>query len=155
MPRAFGCILPTLLILVPSGGAAQSCDPPTATEAIARVDALNQQYIEAARTGDAAWFDAHMASDVLVILGSGRRQNKTEFLQRLRAAPRGYRSLTVRDATVRAFGTVAQVDADAPWTLTDGATGVSRYIDTYAWIDCRWRVISAQITLLPPPGGEP
>jgi len=26
---------------------------------------------------------------------------------------------------------------------------VSRYIDTYAWIACRWQVISAQITWLP------
>ena len=37
-----------------------------------------------------------------------------------------------------------------PGERTDGRTGVSRYIDTWAWLDCRWQVISAQITSLPP-----
>jgi uncharacterized membrane protein len=52
--------------------------------------------------------------------------------------------------TLRAFGQIVQVDADAPWELNDGRTGVSRYIDTWARLDGRWQVISAQITLLPP-----
>jgi hypothetical protein len=46
-----------------------------------------------------------------------------------------------------------QVDADAPWELEDGHRGVSRYIDTYVWLDGRWQVVSAQISLLPVPAG--
>jgi hypothetical protein len=112
---------------------------------------LNEQYIEAARTGDARWFSEQMAEDVVVILGSGRRLGKRDFLAMMEEAPRAFRSLTLRDVTVRVYGPIVQVDADAPWELDDGARGVSRYIDTWAWIDGRWRVISAQITLLPPP----
>lgn len=128
------------------------CDPPPPAEAAADLRALNKAYIDAAREGDAAWFARHMADDVVVVLGSGRRVGKAEFLEGVENDPRTFRTLTVRDVTVRVFGPTVQVDADAPWELEDGQRGVSRYIDTYAWIDCRWQVISAQITLLPAPG---
>jgi len=125
--------------------------PPGPAEAASAVRALNHEYIEAARTGDAAWFRGHMAEDVVVVLSSGRRLRKPEFVAMMRDEPKHYRSLTVRDVTLRVFGPTVQVDADALWELGDGSTGVSRYIDTYAWLDGRWQVISAQITLLPPP----
>jgi ketosteroid isomerase-like protein len=125
------------------------CEPPSAAEAAASVRALNEAYIDAARTHDAAWFDAHMSEDVIVILGGGQRFAKANFLTAVRSDRRAFRSLTVRDVTVRVFGTTVQVDADAPWVLEDGGEGASRYIDTYAWLDCRWQVVSAQITLLP------
>jgi hypothetical protein len=125
------------------------CDPPTSSEAATAVRALNEAYIDAARRHDAAWFDEHLSEDVVVILGSGRRLSKADFLAAVGSDDRAFRSLTVRDVTVRVFGTTVQVDADAPWVLEDGAEGVSRYIDTYAWLECRWQVVSAQITLLP------
>jgi hypothetical protein len=125
--------------------------PPKSADAIAAIRLLNQEYIDAARTSDTRWFSAHMADDVVVVLGSGRRLTKPEFLRMLAEEPKSYKSLTTRSVTVRAFGTTVQVDADAPWELSDGTTGVSRYIDTYAWIDGRWQVISAQITWLPKP----
>jgi ketosteroid isomerase-like protein len=125
--------------------------PPKSADAIAAIRLLNQEYIDAARTNDARWFSTHMADDVVVVLGSGRRLTKPEFLRMLAEEPKSYKSLTARSVTVRAFGATLQVDADAPWELSDGASGVSRYIDTYAWIDGRWQVISAQITWLPKP----
>ena len=127
----------------------RECDPPDRTRAAAEVGALNQAYIEAARTNDVAWFQRHMAEDVVVVLGSGRRVRKPEFFAMMQTQPKSFESLSVRDVTLRVFGATVQVDADAPWKLGDGSTGVSRYIDTYAWLDCRWQVISAQITLLP------
>lgn len=127
----------------------QSCEPPPAEAAAAAIHALNQQYIAASRTHDHEWFDRHMAPAAIIVLGDGTRIDKAEFLGRIRDAPPSYTSLTVENVTVRTFGAIAQVDADAPWQLEDGRTGVSRYIDTYAWLDCRWQVISAQITWLP------
>ena len=138
-----------ILLLTADMAQSQQCPAPTAAQATADIRTLNQQYIDAARTNDAAWFGRHMSPDVVVILGNGRRVRKDEFLALMRDEPKRYRSLAVRDATVRVFGTAAQVDADAPWELGDGSSGVSRYIDTYAWIDCRWQVVSAQITWLP------
>ncbi|MGH7719272.1 MAG: nuclear transport factor 2 family protein [Gemmatimonadaceae bacterium] len=126
----------------------QECKPPRPAEATAAIRVLNQQYIDAARTNDVTWFRDHMAEDVVIVLGSGRRVRKPAFLAMLTDEPKTFRSLTVRDVTLRVFGSTVQVDADAPWELGDGSTGVSRYIDTYAWLDCRWQVISAQITLL-------
>ncbi len=131
--------------------ASPECEPPDIPRAISAVRALNQAYIDAARSNDVTWFRRHLAEDVVVVLGSGRRVRKPEFLALMADEPKSFESLTVRDVTLRAFGATIQVDADAPWKLSDGATGVSRYIDTYAWLDCRWQVISAQITLLPRP----
>jgi ketosteroid isomerase-like protein len=111
--------------------------------------ALNEQYIAAVRAGDASWFRAHMADDVVVIQGSGRRLTKSGFLDLMEMEPRRYCALTVEGVTARVFGETVQVDADAPWELEDGQRGVSRYIDSYAWLDGRWQVISAQVTLLP------
>jgi hypothetical protein len=143
--------LALLLSLLAGDGlaGARDCEPPDRTTAAAAARALNDAYIAAARAHDVAWFERHMAADALIVLGTGARLGKAEFLARLRDDPRPYRSLTVRNVSVRVFGVVVQVDADAPWELTDGRAGVSRYIDTYAWLDCRWQVISAQVTPLP------
>lgn len=130
---------------------ARECPQPSPEAARAELLALNDQYIEAALTGDEPWLHRHMADDVVVVLGNGRRLERDEFLAMVRDEPSAFRSLSVRDVSVRVFGAAAQVDADAPWELQDGRTGVSRYIDTYAWLDCRWQVVSAQITLLPAP----
>lgn len=128
------------------------CNAPEPAEASVAIQTLNDQYIAASRTNDASWFRDHMAHDVLVILGSGRRMDKSAFLTMLVKEPKAFRSLTVRDVSVRVFGPTVQVDADAPWELADGHTGVSRYIDTYMWREGRWQVISAQVTWLPESG---
>lgn len=122
---------------------------PGPVEAVAAVRELNFQYLEAIRANDVEWFRAQLAEDVVVIQGSGRRLRKAGFLTVLKNEPKNYLTLRVRDAVFRVFGSIVQVDADAPWELDDDTTGVSRYIDTWAWIDDRWQVISAQVTLLP------
>lgn len=114
------------------------------------VRSLNEEYIDAVRRCDASWFHDHLSADVVVIQGNGRRVTKTEFLRAMEEQPRRFRSLTLRNVTLRVFGAVVQVDADAPWQLENEESGVSRYIDTYAWLDGRWQVISAQVTPLPP-----
>jgi ketosteroid isomerase-like protein len=113
------------------------------------VRALNEEYISAVRRSDASWFRDHLSEDVVVIQGNGRRMTKPEFLRAMEEQPRRFRTLSLRNVTVRVFGSVVQVDADAPWQLESHDTGVSRYLDTYAWLDGRWQVISAQVTLLP------
>ena len=125
---------------------------PGPLEAVTAVRELNFQYLEAIRANDVEWFRAHLAEDVVIIQGNGRRLRKAGFLTVLKNEPRNYLTLRVRDAVFRVFGSVVQVDADAPWELDDDTTGVSRYIDTWAWIDDRWQVISAQVTLLPNKG---
>jgi hypothetical protein len=127
----------------------QKGSPPSPERAGTEVRALNEEYIAAVRNGDTFWFRKHMCDDVVVILGTGRRLTKAEFLRVMVDEPRRFRLLTVCDVTVRVFGPTVQIDADAPWELEDGQRGVSRYIDTYAWLDGRWQVISAQVTLLP------
>jgi len=63
----------------------------------------------------------------------------------------GSKSLVARNVNVRVFGAAVQVDAEFHYERPDGTAGVSRYIDAYHWRDCRWQVISAQITAVPAP----
>ncbi len=136
--------------LFPRGRAAGPRDGESAadTQALATVRVLNQQYIAAARTNDADWFGRNVADDAVIVLGGGRRLRKTEFLALLRDEPKLYRSLAVEEVTLRAFGNVVQVDADASWELADGTMGVSRYMDTWVRLEGRWQVVSAQVTPL-------
>ena len=128
----------------------RGAQPASPSEAMEEVRILNHQYIAAVRANDRAWFGEHLADDALVVLGDGRRMHKAAFLRMLRDEPKRFEALAVRDVTLRAFGATVQVDADAPWELSDGSAGVSRYLDTWTWLDGRWQVISAQITPLPP-----
>jgi ketosteroid isomerase-like protein len=128
----------------------QKSSPPSPERARIDIGRLNEDYIAAVRRCDPSWFQEHMSEEVVVIQGNGRRVTKIEFVRTMKEQPRRFRALRLRNVTVRAFGTVAQVDADAPWQLETGEEGISRYIDTYAWLDGRWQVISAQVTSLPP-----
>jgi ketosteroid isomerase-like protein len=134
--------------LFPRGPAPGRRDADPDTQAIAAVRVLNQQYIAATRTNDADWFSRNLADDAVIVLDGGRRFRKPEFLALLQNAPRLYRSLTVQDVTLRAFGNMVQVDANAPWELPDGTSGVSRYIDTWVRLENRWHVVSVQVTPL-------
>jgi Domain of unknown function (DUF4440) len=127
----------------------RDAQPPGAQTATAAVRHLNEEYLAAARSNDGSWFTHHLAEDAVVILGDGRRLRKLDFLATLHDQPWPFRSLEACDVTLRVIGPIVQVDADAPWELEDGSTGVSRYIDTWAWLDGRWQVISAQVTWLP------
>lgn len=135
--------------LFPRAHGTRGGQPDWGAEAIETVRALNHEYLAAVRANDPTWFDRHLAEDAVVVLANGHRLRKPEFLASLTDAPRSFRSLGVRNVTLRWFGPTVQVDADAPWELTDGTAGVSRYIDTYVWLEGRWQVISAQITSLP------
>jgi hypothetical protein len=132
----------------------RNAEPVASAEPQDQVLELNRQYLAAARAGDDAWFGAHLAEDAVLVLGDGRRFHKPDYLRVLREEPRPFRSLAARDVTVRAFGSVIQVDAEVPWELTDGSRGVSRYIDTWIWRDGRWQVVSAQVTPVPGSSAE-
>lgn len=121
----------------------------TPAEPVDEIRELNQQYLTAVRAGDATWLRDRLADEAVVVLGDGRRLHKSDYLRLLSTEPTRFRSLAARDVTVRAFGPTIQVDADAPWELSDGSRGVSRYIDTWVWLDGRWQVVSAQITPVP------
>jgi Domain of unknown function (DUF4440) len=117
-------------------------------QAVATVRVLNQQSIAALRTNDAEWFARNLADDTVIVLGDGRRLRKPEFLTLLRNEPKLYRTLAAQDISLRAFGNMVQVDADAPCELADGTSGVSHYIATWVHLEGRWQVVSAQVTPL-------
>lgn len=115
----------------------------------AAVRSLNEQYLAAVLASDAGWLADHLAEDAVVVMGDGRRLRKSELVTEVRAGARRFRSLYAVNVSVRAFGAMVQVDADAPWETEDGRRGVSRYLGTWAVLDGRWQLVSAQVTTLP------
>ena len=110
---------------------------------------LNDQYVQAFREADVAWYDAHLAPDYVVVSGNGSWQDrgaalahfaKTTFADHIRSFPVGR-------VTVRRFADVALIHAENDYEMKDGRRGISRYTDIWHWTDGRWVCVAAHITV--------
>ncbi len=112
------------------------------------IEALNENYVKAFREADAAWYDAHLGPDYVVVSGDGSFQYRTAALAHF-AEPtfeQSIRSFPVDNVKVRRFDEVALVHAENAYELKDGRKGVSRYTDIWQLQDGRWWCIAAHIT---------
>lgn len=110
--------------------------------------ALNQEYIHAVRTSDAAWFDARLAIDFRCSLPDGSIIDRDSFLERA-ARPLDVSELEVHDVEVRVFGDSAIVHARTTFSLPDGRRGSGRYTDVWSRHVSRvsqWVVMAAHFT---------
>lgn len=110
--------------------------------------ALNEAYVAAFRGADVAWYDAHLATDYLVINGDGSLHDKAGALARF-ARPTfatTMRSFPVERVRVRRFDDLALIHAENAYELKDGRSGVSRYTDIWHRRDGRWLCVAAHIT---------
>ena len=106
---------------------------------------LNEGYIRAFMTADAAWYDAHLVDDFICVRADGSVHEKPAFLAGTTpdAAAEEY---LLDDVSVRVHGDSAYVTARGTWRRKDGSTGQTRYIDAYAKVGGEWKVVSAQLT---------
>lgn len=115
---------------------------------------LNEQYVQAYRQADVAWYDAHLAPDYVVTNGDGSFSDRAAALAafaRPSFATR-FRSFPVDQVNIRRFGDVALIEAENAYEMKDGRTGISRYTDIWHRADGRWRCVSAHITVFKAPG---
>jgi ketosteroid isomerase-like protein len=109
---------------------------------------LNDQYVEAYRNADVAWYDAHLAMDYLVASGDGSFHDRASALARF-ARPSfalHFTSFPVGKVTIRRYIDVALIHAENAYEMKDGRRGVSRYTDIWHRRNGAWRCISAHIT---------
>lgn len=113
---------------------------------------LNENYVQAFRAADVAWYDAHLAPDYVVVYGDGSFHDRAaalgDFAQPYFATH--IRSFPVDAIRIRRYGDVALIHAENDYVLKDGRTGVNRYTDIWRKQDGTWRCIAAHITVHKP-----
>jgi ketosteroid isomerase-like protein len=107
---------------------------------------LNKGYVQAFLDSNVAWYDAHLASDYLVVFGDGSLQDKGSLLAAAAHPVTNMQSFPTTSVTVRRFGDVALIHAENPYVRTDGLRGVNRYTDLWHKRDGRWMCIGAHVT---------
>lgn len=109
---------------------------------------LNESYVRAFRESDLAWYDAHLAPDYVVTQGDGAFDYRAGALAAF-ARPTfatHFRRFAVEQVNIRRFGELALIEAENPFELKDGRTGLARYTDIWQKQPGGWRCISAHIT---------
>jgi ketosteroid isomerase-like protein len=132
--------------LIPSHAAWTGHDPQG--DDIDVLHELNARYVKAFRDSDAAWYDAHLAPDYVVINSDGSYHDRADALA-LFARPTFatyLRSFPVDKVTIRRFGDIALIHAENAYERKDGRTGVSRYTDIWHKRDGAWQCVAAHIT---------
>lgn len=110
---------------------------------------LNENYVQAFRAADVAWYDAHLSPDYVVVYGDGSFHDRAaalaDFAQPYFATH--IESFPVDAVSIRRYGEVALIHAENDYELKDGRTGVNRYTDIWLKQDGKWRCIAAHITV--------
>ena len=137
----------------------QACAPMPGTQASDRsaiVAALSSQadaWDKAIVRKDRAAVESNMAYDFRQIDGYGNLETKTSFVEGVVSAKLTIDPYTVEDFEVRLYGDVALLSGRTRMTgRYDGKDFTShyRYIDTYVRRNGEWKVVSVQITKMPP-----
>lgn len=119
-------------------------DPAGDDEQVLR--ALNAGYVQAFLDSDVAWYDAHLASDYLVVFGDGSFHDKGSLLAAAAPPVTSFESFPTTNVAIRRFGDVALIHAENPFARKDGRNGVNRYTDIWHKRDGRWVCIAAHVT---------
>lgn len=128
--------------------------PDTATTAEASTQAvsdlsalrlLNEQFIRAVATSNAAWFDQHLSTDFVNSNPDGTLSERAAFLAHV-ARPSTLSRLQADDVRIRLFGDSALVHARTSYIKASGEPGTGRYTDAWARIGGAWRCVAADVT---------
>jgi ketosteroid isomerase-like protein len=129
----------------------QGSDPVGDDHAV--LQALNGSYVRAFREADAAWYNAHLSPDYLVIGSDGSFRDRAYqvaafarpvFAEQLQSFP-------VDKVRIRQFGDVALIHAENDYRTKDGKRGIDRYTDIWLKQGGRWMCVAAHITTLREP----
>lgn len=136
---------------VPRHARWQGSDP--GGDDLAVLHILNENYVKAFREADVAWYDAHLATDYVVVSGDGSLHDRAGALADF-AKPSFatyIKTFPVDKVNIRRFDDVALIHAENAYELKDGRKGVSRYTDIWHKQQGQWRCVAAHITVHTPP----
>ena len=109
------------------------------------LERLNAAFIDAVQASDAAWFEQNLADDFLNSGADGALLDRPGFLADI-ARPAGITGLRASDVRIRVLGDLAVIHGRTTYTKADGSAGAGRYLDVYALIKGRWKVVAAHVT---------
>jgi ketosteroid isomerase-like protein len=111
----------------------------------AKLERLNQEYVDAFMNAGVDWYREHLAEDFICIESDGSLVHKQEFLTIVARGP-DVADYKLEQVDVRIYRDAALVIATGRWTGKNGSKGMSRYIDVYVKQSDEWKTVSAQIT---------
>ena len=138
------------------GGGAQAADAAGAD--VARLTQLSNAWDKAIVAKEHAAIADNMAEDFRIIDGQGEIGDKKQFVADILDPKLTIDPYTVEEFNVRLYGDVALLSGRTHMTgKHDGQPFESnyRYIDIYVKRNGAWKIVSVQITRLPPKEGAP
>jgi ketosteroid isomerase-like protein len=137
----------TLRVSAPGAWSPVPREAPAATDA-AELSSLNDNYVNAFRNANPAWYDAHLAPDYLVVYSDGSLNDRNTALANF-ARPvfsTRFQSFPVDKVRIRRLGDVALIHAENAYELKDGRKGIDRYTDIWHKQAGQWFCVAAHIT---------
>ena len=146
MIRVLGVLLPAIVV---AGGAIpvtgdQAARPSDDHAVLAR---LNDDYVRAVFTSDAARFEQILATDFRNTNADGTIVDRPAFIAQI-AKPSNLKSLACDDVEIRIFGDTAIIHARTVYVTSDGRPGTGRYTDIWRKQDGTWLAVAAHVTRL-------
>ena len=128
---------------------------PARAEAEKQVLNAEHEWVRVTLKGDADAFASFLAEDYMELKPSGRFVDKATWTQAIRAGTTHYETVELRDLKVRfPRPDVAVVTGAFSQTGVAGGrdnSGDGVYINTWVWIDGRWRLVSSGFAPRPSP----
>ena len=138
-------VAPTLLLMLLSA-AARSADGQLQGADVEAIRALNDHYIRSWREHDMDWYRANLADYFVCTATDGSVLSKQDFVSYPDQGA-SIKEAHVENVAVRVYGTsTAVVTGNTVVHWKDGRVSATRYTDTYARIDGKWKAVSAQLT---------
>jgi len=124
-----------------------------ASEDVATVKKLNEDWIHSYPDKDTATMAGILADDLIMITPNGSRIGKQDILNNMASPSQQVKTSKVTRAEVRLVGNMALVFAEASFVAVDNGTGKempgrTSYLDVYEKRQGRWVAIAAHVTYL-------
>ena len=146
MTHPLGVLLTVMLV---AGGASAMArnQAAGASDDRATLERLNDDYVRAVLTSDAARFEQILAADFRNTNPDGTIVDRAGFIGQI-AKPSNLKSLSCQDVEIRILGDTAIIHARTAYETTDGRPGSGRYTDIWRKQDWRWLAVAAHVTRL-------
>ena len=146
-------IITVLFLLIPLGTVAQTAGtkPEAATNHSVQLalEKLVDEYAEAAKKGDAAFFERNLARDYIGIEADGHMSTKPEVVELYRSGQSKFETLEVKDRKVRVYSSSAVVISELSMKGHSGPVELSGTYHSTRVLEeqnGRWQSVSFQLT---------
>jgi len=146
-------VITVLCLLIPLGTVGQTAGTKqkaaTNRSIQVAIEKLVDEYAEAAKKGDATFFEKNLARDYIGIEADGHMSTKAEVLELYRSGQSKFETLEVKDRKVRVYSNSAVVISELTMKSHSGPvelSGTYRSTRVLEGQNGRWQSVSFQLT---------